>query len=46
MNQYRQPLRRQKLPERVHPYRQAPFGGSGIASCAPSRGTQSDPDDV
>jgi hypothetical protein len=46
MNQRRLPLRRQKLPLRVHPCRQVPFGGSGIASCAPCDGTPNDPDDV
>ena len=39
-------LRWQKLALRVQPCGQVPFGGNGIASCAPLRGTQNDPDDV
>jgi len=46
MNQRVLPLRKQWLPLRVHPCGQVPFGGSGIASCAPSRGTQNEPEDV
>jgi hypothetical protein len=37
------PLRRQKLPDEVHPHGQVAFGGFGMASCAPWDGTQNEP---
>jgi hypothetical protein len=39
-------LRRQWLALRVQPRGQVPFDGSGMASWAPSRGTQKLPDDA
>jgi len=43
-NQRPLPLRRQNEPLRVQLCGHVPFGGSGIASWAPARGTQNDPD--
>jgi hypothetical protein len=45
MDQRPLPLCRQNEPLRVQPCGQVPFG-NGMASCAPARGTQNDPDDV
>jgi hypothetical protein len=39
------PLRRQYEPELVQPHGHVPFGGLGIASCAPCDGTQYEPDE-
>jgi hypothetical protein len=43
-NQRPLPLRRQNEPLRVHDHGQVPLCGNGIASWAPSRGTQKEPD--
>jgi hypothetical protein len=37
------PLRRQNEPELIQPHGHDPFGGFGIASCAPALGTQNEP---